>query len=313
MLKTNSNKIDLILERLQVKKSSSKDIVLKMNAFCDVAGQKVSVRSHGGNHISEYHTHEFFEINYVYSGSCINLVEDENIIMNTGDMIIIHPGAFHTLYADDDCKVYNFLIEKEWLYNKIGCIIPTDSTMFSFLESAPHDDYYKYLICPHTQDAYNSLTPYAERIIELSLSNSSWKYLLQEAAMIEYLCTIGQKRFDCRLSDGKGASSYKMINFLIYMSEKYDTITLDELSEKFFYSKTHICRLFLQNTGKSFNQTLIDMKLSRACYFLKNTDMTVDEIAHKVGYGSVEHFQRLFKKKNGKTPGEFRKSMNNKL
>ncbi len=306
MLKTSNNKIDLILERLQIKKNNSKDIVLKMSLFCDVINQKVSVRTHQSNHISEYHTHEFFEINYVYDGSCINLVEDENIMMKKGDMIFIHPGVFHTLYADNGCKVYNFLIEKDWLYKKFECIKPTHTPLFSFLERAPHEDYYKYLICPYAENSTSLI--YADKIANLSnVNDSPWVYLLQEAAIIEYLCVLGQGNDFCRLSDGRGASSYKMINFLIYMSEKYATVTLDELSQKFFYSKTHICRLFLQSTGKSFNQTLIDMKLSHACFFLKNTDLTVDEIARKVGYSSVEHFQRLFKKKYGITPGAFRK------
>lgn len=308
MLKTNNEKIDLILERLQIAKNRNKDIVLKMSSFYEGINQKISVRPHQSNHISEYHTHDFFEINYVYSGSCINLVEDENIIMKKGDMIIIHPEIFHTLYADNDCKVYNFLIEKDWLYEKVSCIKPTNSQLFSFLERSPHEDYYKYLMCPYTSGSYsNSPVFAADKLIKLSFTQDSpWKYLLQEAAMIEYLCILGQENNSYRLSDGRGAGSYKMINFLIYMSEKYDTVTLDELSQKFFYSKTHICRLFLQSTGKTFNQTLIDMKLNRACYFLENTELTVDEISRKVGYGSVEHFQRLFKRKLGMTPGEFR-------
>ena len=103
-----------------------------------------------------------------------------------------------------------------------------------------------------------------------------------------------------------------MINILMYMADNYNTVTLDKLSNKFFYSKTHICRLFLKNTGKSFNNTLTDMKINRACFFLKNTEMMVEDIARAVGYGSSEHFQRVFKKTIGMTPGEFRKNPNKK-
>ena len=94
MLKTNNEKIDLILERLQIAKNRNKDIVLKMSSFYEGINQKISVRPHQSNHISEYHTHDFFEINYVYSGSCINLVEDENIIMKKGDIKSYIPKFF---------------------------------------------------------------------------------------------------------------------------------------------------------------------------------------------------------------------------
>ena len=307
MLKTKNENFDNILKRLNVKKSRGKEILLKMSSFCDISRQNISVRTHESNHISEYHTHDFFEINYVHEGNCINLVEDENIIMDQGDMIIIHPGVFHTLYADGNCKVYNFLIHKDWLCEKAESLPKSHSDLCSFLKKAEADDYYKYMICPFSSNEENSANHIAKKLIDIAESDSPWKYLLQESTMLEYFSAIDQEQNNSRLSDGIGASSYKIINFLMYMTENYSTVTLDELSEKFFYSKTHICRLFLQNTGKSFNQTLIDMRLSRACSLLRNTDKTVEEISHEVGYGSTEYFQRLFKRKIGVTPGEFRK------
>lgn len=97
-----------------------------------------------------------------------------------------------------------------------------------------------------------------------------------------------------------------MINILDYVTENCSTVNLDIMSEKFFYSKTHICRLFIKNTGKSFNEFLMDIKIGQACSMLDNSNLTVDEIASNLGYKSVEYFYRLFKKKKGITPKEYR-------
>ena len=309
MLNLNSNNYDDILNKLKIKKLEGREIVLKYPAAIGATErQNVVVRTHISKHLSEYHTHDFFEINYVHEGNCINLVEDEAILMNCGDMIIIHPGVFHTLYADGECKVYNFIIKKEWLCEKANVVTPSECAMYKYLERSEQEDYYKYIIFPCSGLESKKAIDIAEKIIDYSCSNSPWSYMLEESAMLEYICTWGED-YDCiRLSKGRGSSSYKMINILLYVAENYKTVTLDELSEKFFYSKTHICRLFLKNTGKSFNQTLIDMKINRSCSLLKNTEMTVEEISKNVGYGSAEHFQRLFKRKLGMTPGDFRKN-----
>ena len=125
--------------------------------------------------------------------------------------------------------------------------------------------------------------------------------------MIEILYHLIEESDKAYLSKDKGANDYKMINMLLYVAENYATVTLEKLADRFFYSKTHVCRLFLQNTGKTFNQTLMQMRINHACVFLKNTEMSVEDIARSVGYDSVEYFQRLFKKRMGITPGEFRR------
>lgn len=50
--------------------------------------------------------------------------------------------------------------------------------------------------------------------------------------------------------------------------------------------------------------------MKKARTLLKGGNMTVETIAEKVGYQNVEHFNRLFKKKYGMTPVQFRNSKN---
>lgn len=312
MLKSNNKNYEDIIKKLRYKKIESGDTLLEFNSFVNSTLKNVSIRIHQSEHVSEYHTHDFFEVNYVHEGNCINLVEEEAILMNRGDMIIIHPGVFHTLYADGECKVYNFLIKKDWLCEKIKSVGTSDGVTFQFLASSDDEDHYKYIIFPYSKFENEQVIAVAESLLKYELSDSPWGYLLLESATLEYFSLLGETDEHARLSKGKGYSSYKMINILMYVAENYKSVTLDELSKRFFYSKTHICRLFLKNTGKSFNQTLTDMKINRACSYLKNTESTVEEVARMVGYGSVEHFQRLFKKMIGMTPGEFKKSSKSK-
>lgn len=304
MLKTNKTLYNDVIKKLKDDQGPVRDLTI-MSDFCKSSRQKVSVCLHTADHIGNYHTHDFFEINYIQKGSCINLVEDDSILMNEGDIIIMHPGAFHNLYAEPESIVYNFLIDKKWLLSVLVALNNGNGALFKFFKNADKEDFYKYAMFPIC-DNKPLITKHTLAVIDTCNSDSPWKYILAETALIELLEVLSRTSTDTYLSKGRGESSHLMISMIDFITENYANVNLDILSEKFFYSKTHICRLFLKNTGKSFNQLLIDIKIGRACSLLENTDKTVNEIVDELGYDSVEYFYRLFKRNKGITPKDYR-------
>lgn len=296
-----------IKEQLQQKKELGHDL-MTIGRFLKGDLQKVGVCIHPVGNIGPYHTHDFFEINYVHSGNCINLVEEQYIEMSGGDFILMHPGTFHILYADNDCVVYNFLINKEWFVEKAKCILHKEGLVGKFLECAGREDFYKFLFIKKSQET-TELRLIAEKVINAHKSCLNAKDLLIEAEILRLLATAVNISEVGKLSEGRGESSSKVITILTYLMKNYSTITLDNLSKKFYYSKTHICRLFIKYMGKTFNKTLMDIKLANALSLLKNTDLTIESIARKIGYDSNEYFQRMFKRKMGVSPGEYKRKL----
>lgn len=294
-----------ILDQMQRKQKTSVEVIEKKN-FSDGDMDTVAVCTHPESSLGGYHTHDFFEINYVWSGDCINLVEDGNENLSKGDLIIFHPGAFHLLYAAKGCKVYNFLIDKNWLLQELKKLPKCGGKAFDFFERAGKENFFKYFVLRGKNNAL--LKEKAEKIIELSNSTSKFKYLLKESAFLELLCLMVEGDFEIKLSKLTGEGQYKMISMLSYLANNYSTVTLEKLSERFFYSKTHICRMFIKNTKKTFNQTLMELRISNAKELLKD-GLTVETVARKVGYDSVEYFQRLFKKETGVSPGEYKRQI----
>lgn len=74
------------------------------------------------------------------------------------------------------------------------------------------------------------------------------------------------------------------------------------LNEKYFSSR------FAKECGCTFVVYLNDVRISRAQELLSRTEMRMYEISEAVGYGSVEHFNHIFKKKLCISPSEFRKN-----
>ena len=78
--------------------------------------------------------------------------------------------------------------------------------------------------------------------------------------------------------------------------------SLEELSEACHLSPSHFCRLFRQITGCSPLQFDTDLRIREAAALLRQTDMSVSQIALSVGFDDAGYFSRCFKRRLGTTP-----------
>ena len=72
-------------------------------------------------------------------------------------------------------------------------------------------------------------------------------------------------------------------------------------------SRSVLERRFSQLLGKSPKAEILRVQLDRVCRLLAESDLPISEVADKAGFEHPEYMSRLFKKKIGMTPGEFRK------
>lgn len=93
-----------------------------------------------------------------------------------------------------------------------------------------------------------------------------------------------------------------------YILEHFsDPITLEEVAEAVGFSGSYFSTYFKKETGTGFNQYLTQVRVNEAKLLLRDTDLAVSEICRQVGYQDIKHFNRLFSKDAGLTPGEYRK------
>ncbi len=85
-----------------------------------------------------------------------------------------------------------------------------------------------------------------------------------------------------------------------------EKITLRSLSASFYINPAYLGRLFKKNMGVSFNEYLLDIRMSNAMKLLKNTTLSIADISERVGYFDVDYFSKLFKQRIGITPSDYR-------
>lgn len=98
----------------------------------------------------------------------------------------------------------------------------------------------------------------------------------------------------------------RMISIMNYIQNHYVYVSLDELADEFHLTKPYLSKYIRQKTGETFGEIVQNIRMNKACELLKGTNLTVEAIAEKVGYPTVEHFNRLFKKRFKVTPVGYR-------
>ena len=85
-----------------------------------------------------------------------------------------------------------------------------------------------------------------------------------------------------------------------------DPISLDEIAQAMHVSTFYFCKMFKKATGLTFTDYLGRVRVEKAKNLLLNPHLRVSEIAYTVGFQSLTHFNRVFRKVAGEAPTDFR-------
>jgi AraC-like DNA-binding protein len=96
---------------------------------------------------------------------------------------------------------------------------------------------------------------------------------------------------------------------LEYIGKHYPDpeLDLERVCRETGVNRNRLSTILKEEVGATFKGHLTDLRLAEATRALAETDLQVTEIAYKVGFGNVSHFNRVFKEHFGITPVEFRK------
>lgn len=235
------------------------------------------------------HWHEHIELIYILSGEAEFLVGGEQYKVGAGELVVVNPGQIHTFHSSG-VSYYCILIYPEFFLDilpitkRIECAVRGDGEigeLFFRMDreisgGAPHSDMmvkaYTYILLAHLLRKYTSAP----------LSDEE---LRRESVMRGRISDV------CK-----------------YISENYmRDISTRELANLCYLTESHFCRLFKGAMGKTTVQYINSFRVERAGVLLRESSLSVSEIAEAVGFSELNYFSRMFKKIMGKSPLEYRK------
>ncbi len=141
-----------------------------------------------------------------------------------------------------------------------------------------------------------------EKLLSLSLNDSDDNDLAISHAVSEVLHLVAQ---DLITPHSTHSLSEKAIK---YIKERYgEKISVSEIAEALFVSENHLIRVFKKEMGVTPYKYLNDYRILTSAYFLRSSNMGIEEIAESVGFSTSSLFITTFKRSYGCTPKEYRK------
>lgn len=254
----------------------------------------------------DLHCHNYWEVFLITKGELYHYINGHTQSLQCGDLFIIRPNDIH-----------KFSQKGSSFSQHLNCMITTKNLQ-ELLEPIFPGLYLSLLNYPDYLQLHISEKEYPrfEEIIDLLYINST---SLSQSALIRFFLLEAIKMFYCKklLYQTNPVNLYPkkpewLADLLSKMhSAHYISRPIDALCKSINFSQVHINRLFKSYMGTTIGNYFNQVKLQYACSLLKNTNFTTLEICSRIGFSSLSHFNRIFKKNFQCTPTKFRKTYNN--
>lgn len=237
----------------------------------------VSKSRFGGDWNSVPHTHSCTEVFYCVDGRGQFNVEGKMLDVAPDDMVIVNPRTLHTELSYQANPLEYIVLGIEG----IEILFDQKDHGYTMLKCGPQREDGCEMVC---QDLTEVLLVKIVRMASVSL------------------------RLTAPPAESKECATAKR-----YIDENYsESITLDKLAEIAHVNKYYLSHSFKNEYKVSPIDYLMKRRITEAKALLTSTDFSLTQIAEQIGFGSLAYFSKCFRKIEGTSPNEYRKSARQK-
>lgn len=256
----------------------------------------------------EHHSHDRVEFMYVLEGKCCVKISEIVENLRKGDFILLDAGVSHALDVSSQipCRMLNL----ELVFRKSDSSVPTlqeasneVDSLKSLLKSG--SPYYVF------KDEGNIYTIIRNIINESDQRQDGYKIIVQQLLCELFIKTSRLYCLDNFSLSSQGVYADKTIRFLY---QNYDrAIDISTIAAEVNIHPSYLQRVFKSQTGKTVFGYLQGIRIEKSRMFLRNSDMSVNEIAYHTGFNDPKYFAACFKKETQTTPSDFRKQTKHRV
>lgn len=247
------------------------------------------------------HYHSDYEINLVMDTYGTRTVGDSEEEFNTLDLIMIGPNIPHawkgevvegnhvvTIQFSD--KLLNFPILGKRLFSSIKQLLIESQHGISFSEQIQLLMKDKILKLTKMQ-GFHTVLEFFSILYELSIADRR---------------ILVSNQYDTK-DTVRTSKSRRIAKVCEYIDKNIEEpIRLGDVAQLVSMSESAFSHFFKKKTNCTFIDYVTNLRIARACQLLSETTYTVAEICYTCGFNNLSNFIRIFKKKKGSTPQEYR-------
>lgn len=249
------------------------------------------------------HYHDEFELNLILNAPGARRIVGDNMeVISEMELVLAGPNLYHAWFTHE-CQTEQITEVTIQFHKDLFDEKFLQRNQLSFLKKMFEYSQRGIAFAPST---IRSIT---ERILTLKEKNGFGSVLELLSILHDLSISPGMKILsDPGFSGEKIHSNSRRIEKVFdYMNAHFDRqITLGEVSRIAGMPDASFSRFIRKRTGKTFIDSLNDIRLGHASRMLIETTNTVAEIAYKCGFNNISNFNRIFKRKKYCIPRTFR-------
>ena len=248
------------------------------------------------------HWHDEVEMIYVREGELRISIEGKIYTATSGEVFLVNPGELHYMEADKiPVDYYTILFPLQFISFLSQDRIERE-ILLPFREGK--------LILQNDINQKAFMRMIEEMILELIEVNDEKKGIYElrtKTLLLRLIAEFAEE--DCFHESVMRKNSYLQREMISYIQDHFEEkITLEMLADEFHLSQKYISRYFKEQFAISFMQYVGHLRMEKAKDLLRNTELSITEVAMSSGYPSVNLFIRNFKEAYQITPLQYRKS-----
>jgi len=265
--------------------------------------------SDGSGQMAPSHMHSYIEILYGLSGNADIYLNGRRYDFNVGDMIIINSKEVHSVVSttNDERTAYIVIkFEPEVLYNTSATVFESKYVLPFTLSQSTHQKLF-------TQaEIKDTFLPQLLDEIRLEFAQKHYGF---ELAIRTNICRIflwvlrgwNEKGLDLNINYALNENAIERLQTVFdYVETNFQTdISVAHMAALCNVSYSYFSRFFKDIMKKNFSEYLNYVRITAAERLLTSTDLSITEVALRVGYSTTSYFIKQFKWYKNISPKQF--------
>lgn len=266
------------------------EILLRLDTFTQ--SEKIYAFRTNGYTSAIRHSHDFIELTYILNGKAFNYVGQEVYSVGAGDICLMGE-LFHNIRpliddenaSGEDFQILNIIFDESVLADAYSCVKKR------YIQVAGEAD----------------MLMLINRIeSEMLIKADNYQHVMQ--GYLNALIGLVLRKADQRVSEEKKSYKQDYLAVAVRYLEKHfaEQIRLDDIAKEVMIAKAYLQRMFKKQFHLTIKEYLIRYRIQQSCKLLAETDLSIGEVAEKVGFMDLKHYYNMFRRMFDITPGAYR-------
>ncbi len=250
--------------------------------------------------------HNFWEMCYVEQGSVELTLDGDKILLKSGDVVFVPPEKIHVYTTDqpESCSAFVVCFETfSYELKSLGAMaVPLNEELKNCV---------KIMLDEYEHTFFMNEEEHLQVLEKPNFGGQQVIILQLEYLIIRLLQRLSAKKNPQVVFLDKDDFYAKLSDVIIdyFQTNISAKLSLTDICHKVNYSRSFLCRIFKEQTGETLSNCFNRLKINEAKNLLAETDMRITTISKELGFSDVKYFGALFKKTEGMTPSQYKKTV----